>query len=134
MIQNLPHGFYEEQLQGYFSQYGAVTRLRLARSERTGRSRGYAFIEFKYPEVAQVAAESMNNYLMFKQILKTIYIPPKEQRFDYFKQKVNTVVLKDGTEKLITPQTIRTDKHVKNINKPVTDEQHAIHVERDIYK
>ena len=37
---------------------------------QTGRSRGYAFIEFEFPEVAAIAAESMNNYLMFGKLLK----------------------------------------------------------------
>ena len=37
---------------------------------QTGRSRGYAFIEFEFPEVAAIVAESMNNYLMFDKLLK----------------------------------------------------------------
>ena len=37
---------------------------------QTGRSRGYAFVEFEYPEVAAIVAESMNNYLMFDKLLK----------------------------------------------------------------
>ena len=37
---------------------------------QTGRARGYAFIEFEFPEVAAIAAESMNNYLMFDKLLK----------------------------------------------------------------
>lgn len=44
--------------------------------QKTGRARGYAFIEFMYPEVAKVVAETMNNYLMHKKILvgkKKIY-------------------------------------------------------------
>lgn len=43
----IPHGFYEEQMRGYFEQFGEVTRLRLSRSKKTAKSRGYAFIEFK---------------------------------------------------------------------------------------
>ena len=37
---------------------------------QTGRSRGFAFVEFEYPEVAAIVAESMNNYLMFDKLLK----------------------------------------------------------------
>lgn len=33
-------------------------------------SRGYAFIEFEFKEVAKVVAETMDNYLMFHKILK----------------------------------------------------------------
>jgi nucleolar protein 15 len=36
----------------YFSQYGEVMGIKLARARATNRSKGYAFIQFKYPEVA----------------------------------------------------------------------------------
>jgi nucleolar protein 15 len=36
---HIPHGFYEEQMKGFFSQFGIVTRLRLARNKKTGRSK-----------------------------------------------------------------------------------------------
>merc|ERR1712198_22443 len=67
---HVPHGFYEKEMRAFFSQFGAVTRLRLSRSKRTGRSKGYAFLEFRHEEVAKVAADTMNNYLMYRQILK----------------------------------------------------------------
>ena len=33
---HIPHGFYEEQMKGFFSQFGTVTRLRLARNRKAG--------------------------------------------------------------------------------------------------
>lgn len=72
-IGRIPHGFYEDQLKSYFDQFGIVSRVKLARSKRTGRSKGYAFVEFYSSEVAKVAAEAMNNYLMFNCILKCEY-------------------------------------------------------------
>lgn len=125
LVKNLPHGFFEEQLQAYFSQYGVVTRLRLARSERTGNSKSYAFIEFKYPEVAQVAAESMNNYLMFRHLIKTVYIPPEEQRIDYFKQRVRFVKRADGTTELRTPVIERREQHLRKVNKNMSEKRHT---------
>lgn len=93
-IKHLPHGFFEEQMRNYFSQFGDVTRLRLVRSRRTGGSKGYAFVEFRFPEVAQVAAETMNNYLMFQKVLKAVYIPPDEQKFNYFRSTVRQIKTK----------------------------------------
>ncbi|GAB1859253.1 Mki67 fha domain-interacting nucleolar phospho [Camponotus japonicus] len=83
-IGHIPHGFYEEQMKDYFKQFGKVTRIRVARSKRTGKSRGYGYIEFLYPEVAKIAAESMNNYLMCGRLLKATYIPPEKQHFGFF--------------------------------------------------
>jgi nucleolar protein 15 len=37
---------------------------------QTGRSKGYAFIEFAYNDVAKIVAETMNNYLMFERLVK----------------------------------------------------------------
>lgn len=36
-IGHIPRGFYEEGMQGFFSQFGRVVRLRLARSKKSGR-------------------------------------------------------------------------------------------------
>jgi len=51
-IGHLPHGFFEEQMKEYFTQYGEVLGVKLARARKTAKSKGYAFIQFKYPEVA----------------------------------------------------------------------------------
>lgn len=133
-IKHIPHGFYEDQLKGYFEQFGAVTRTRVARSDKTGRSKGYAFVEFRVPEVAKIAAETMDNYLMFKQVLKTAYIPPEEQKYNYFRQTVRTVTEEDGTQRLVTPNTQRTARAVKKMNTMPTKKQHENRVQRALYK
>jgi len=74
-IGHLPHGFYEDQLRGYFSQFGDVTRLRLSRSKKTGRSKHYAFLEFDSSSVAKIVAETMDNYLLMGHILRCEVIP-----------------------------------------------------------
>ncbi|KAJ9591531.1 hypothetical protein L9F63_001885 [Diploptera punctata] len=79
-LRHIPKGFHEEEMSKYFRQFGHVTRLNLVRSKCTGRPKGYAFIEFLYSEVAQVVAETMNNYLMFGKVLKAEYIPSEKIR------------------------------------------------------
>ncbi|XP_054280273.1 RNA-binding protein 28-like [Macrosteles quadrilineatus] len=78
-LSHIPHGFYEEQIEGYFSQFGKVTGVNVPRS-KSGRAKGYAFIEYKYPEIAQIAADTMNNYLMMNRLMKAKYIPPDKQK------------------------------------------------------
>jgi len=70
LLSHIPHGFFEQEMKQYFSQFGKVTRLRHARSKKTGKSKGYAFIEFEFEEVAKIAAESMDGYLMYERLLK----------------------------------------------------------------
>ncbi|KFD48572.1 hypothetical protein M514_10583 [Trichuris suis] len=64
-VRRIPYGFFENEMFEYFSQFGKVTRLKLIRSEKTGRSRGFAFVEFKSAKVAEIVASTMNNYLLF---------------------------------------------------------------------
>ncbi|EDV20991.1 uncharacterized protein TRIADDRAFT_6541, partial [Trichoplax adhaerens] len=69
-VGHIPHGFYEEEMKGFFSQFGDINKIRLSRSKRSGRSRGYAFIEFSNQDVATIVAETMNNYMMCGRLLK----------------------------------------------------------------
>lgn len=73
-VGHLPYGFVEEGLKQYFEQYGDVLRVKLMRSKKTARSKGYCFIEFKEPEVAKIAAQSMNGYLMYGRPLVCQYV------------------------------------------------------------
>lgn len=39
-LSHIPHGFYEEEMKSYFSQFGTVTRLKLYRSKKVRMSLG----------------------------------------------------------------------------------------------
>lgn len=77
-ISRIPHGFYEDQMMGFFGQFGDITRLRLSRNKKTGKSKHYAFLEFRSPEVAAVVAECMDNYLLFGSILRCKLVPEEK--------------------------------------------------------
>ncbi|KAK6309942.1 hypothetical protein J4Q44_G00198230 [Coregonus suidteri] len=59
-------------------QQSPVVRLRLARSKKTGGSKGYVFVEFDYDDVAQIVAETMNNYLMGERLIKCHLVPAEK--------------------------------------------------------
>ncbi|XP_063706047.1 MKI67 FHA domain-interacting nucleolar phosphoprotein [Culicoides brevitarsis] len=122
LIKCLPHGFFEEQLKEYFSQFGKVTRVRLARSRRTTKSRGFAFVEFQYPEVAEIAAETMNNYMMFRKMIKTVYIPPEQQKFNYFRSSVLFQTKENGEKKLTSKYLVARERKVVAHNRPLTED------------
>jgi len=77
-IGRIPHGFYEPQMREYFSQFGIVTKLRLAKNKKTGHSKHYAFVEFESAEVADIVARTMDKYLLFGNILQ-VRVVPQEQ-------------------------------------------------------
>ncbi|KAI7894117.1 uncharacterized protein EV154DRAFT_459820 [Mucor mucedo] len=80
----IPHGFYEKEMKGYFSQFGDITRLRLSRNKKTGNSKHYAFIEFESEDVAQIVTETMDNYLLFGKLLQCKLIPSSKVHENLF--------------------------------------------------
>lgn len=84
-VGRIPHGFYENEMRQYFSQFGNISKLRLSRNRKTGHSKHFAFIEFESNEVAKIVAETMDNYLMFGHILKCKYAQPESLHPDTFK-------------------------------------------------
>jgi nucleolar protein 15 len=84
-VGRIPHGFYENEMRQYFSQFGTITKLRLSRNRKTGHSKHFAFIEFESTHVAKIVAETMDNYLMFGHILKCKYVPPESLHAETFK-------------------------------------------------
>lgn len=117
-------------MRDYFSQFGLVTRVRLARSQRTGRSKGFAYIEFKVPEVAEIAAETMNNYIMFQHVLKTVYIPPEKQTYNFFRKDVSFITDSEGQTSFTSDKIKNIENEIEKINRVPTDEEHAARLKR----
>lgn len=103
-VGHIPHGFYEDQMAGFFGQFGTIRRLRLSRNKTTSKSKHYAFIEFESPEVAAIVAECMNGYLLFGRILQVKLVP---------REKVHPMLWKGAnrTFKKIPWQKIARDLH-----------------------
>ena len=57
---------------GFFSQFGRVSKVRVSRNKKTGAAKHYAFLEFASPEVAAIAAEAMDGYMLFTQARDTV--------------------------------------------------------------
>jgi RNA recognition motif-containing protein len=59
-IGNLSYSTTEEKLQATFSPFGAISSVHLVADKETGRSRGFAFVEFATEEEAQAAIKGLN--------------------------------------------------------------------------
>jgi nucleolar protein 15 len=84
-IGRVPHGFYEHEMRSYFSQFGAITKLRLSRNKKTGASKHFAFVEFAEASTAEIVSKTMDNYILFGHILKCRVIPKDQVHDDLFK-------------------------------------------------
>ncbi|CAG9315635.1 unnamed protein product [Blepharisma stoltei] len=121
-VSHMPEGFEEDALRKFFWQFGKVVKVKVSRSKKTGRSKGYAFVEFLEKDVAKIAAEAMHGFLIFgKQLVcryldevsKFAMVPCKkhiESRYPAFKERYNA-----KEEKEVTKQ--RVQKLVENEEK-----------------
>jgi RNA recognition motif-containing protein len=79
-VGNLSYQTMENDLQDYFSQAGVVTSVNLMLDKFTGRSRGFAFVEFSTAEEAQKAVEMFHNKDFQGRALTVNVARPREER------------------------------------------------------
>src|SRR5262245_9633403 len=79
-VGNLSYQTAENDLQDYFSQAGAVTNVNIMMDKVTGKSRGFAFIEFATSEDAIKAIEQFHNKEFQGRALTVNIARPKEER------------------------------------------------------
>src|SRR5262245_29992750 len=79
-VGNLAYQTLENDLQEYFSQAGVVTSVNLMLDKFTGKSRGFAFIEFSTTEEANKAVEMFHNKEFHGRTLTVNIARPKEER------------------------------------------------------
>lgn len=79
-VGNLSFQTMENDLQGHFSQAGAVTSVNLVQDKFTGRSRGFAFIEYGSAAEAAKAVEMFHSKEFQGRALTVNVARPKEER------------------------------------------------------
>ncbi len=79
-VGNLSYQTGENDLQDYFAQVGAVKSVNLMMDRVTGKSRGFAFIEFSTPEEAQKAIERFHNKDFQGRAISVNVARPREER------------------------------------------------------
>ena len=79
-VGNLSYQTGENDLQDYFAQAGTVTSVNLMLDKVTGKSRGFAFVEFATPEEATKAVEEFHNKEFQGRPLTVNIARPREDR------------------------------------------------------
>src|SRR5438552_7804200 len=79
-VGNLSYQTMENDLQEYFSQAGVVTSVNLMLDKFTGKSRGFAFIEFSTSEEANKAVEMFHGKDLQGRALPVNIARPREER------------------------------------------------------
>lgn len=79
-VGNLSYQTAENDLQDYFAQAGTVTSVNLMMDKMTGKSRGFAFVEFASAEEANKAVEEFHNKEFQGRSLTVNIARPREER------------------------------------------------------
>jgi cold-inducible RNA-binding protein len=79
-VGNLSYQTMENDLQDYFSEAGVVTSVNLMLDRATGRSRGFAFVEFATAEEANKAVELFQGKEFQGRALTVNIARPREER------------------------------------------------------
>ena len=79
-VGNLSFQTMENDLQDYFSQAGVVTSVNLMLDKFSGKSRGFAFVEFSTPEEANQAVEMFHGKELQGRALTVNIAKPREER------------------------------------------------------
>jgi RNA recognition motif-containing protein len=79
-VGNLSYQTVESDLQTYFAQAGMVTSVNLMLDKATGKSRGFAFVEFGDSEGAQRAIDQFHNKEFQGRQLIVNIARPREER------------------------------------------------------
>ncbi len=79
-VGNLSFQTGENDLQDYFAQAGAVSSVNLMLDKMTGRSRGFAFVEFATAEEAQKAIELFHDKDFQGRKITVNVARPREER------------------------------------------------------
>lgn len=69
-VSNIAFKATEETLRGLLAQYGTVDAINLVTDARTGKPKGFAFVEMASDEEAQQAMETLNGTLLLGRPLK----------------------------------------------------------------
>ena len=79
-VGNLSYQTMENDLQDYFAQAGAVNSVNLMMDKMTGKSRGFAFIEFADANEANKTIEQFHNKEFQGRALTVNIARPREER------------------------------------------------------
>lgn len=78
-VGNIPFSATQDQVKELFAQYGQVESVRIIMDKLTGRSRGFAFVQFVNKEEGQQAIDGLNNKDFLGKQLRVNEARPREE-------------------------------------------------------
>ena len=79
-VSNLSFNVTDDDLQGFFSDYGAVSSAKVITDKFTGKSRGFGFVEMPDDEAAKKAINELDGGVVEGRSIKVTEARPREER------------------------------------------------------
>ena len=82
-VSNLSFNVQDEDLRGFFAEYGEVTSAKVIMDKMTNQSRGFGFVEMPDEASASKAIKELNGTMQDGRPIKVVEARPKEEKSGY---------------------------------------------------
>jgi RNA recognition motif-containing protein len=79
-VSNLSYSVQDDDLRGFFSEYGEVSSAKVIMDRYTNRSKGFGFVEMPDDAAAQKAIAELDGGMVEGRAIKVMQAKPKEER------------------------------------------------------
>jgi RNA recognition motif-containing protein len=79
-VSNLSYSVQDDDLRGFFSEYGEVSSAKVIMDKYTNRSKGFGFVEMPDDVAAQKAIAELDGGMVEGRAIKVMVAKPKEER------------------------------------------------------
>jgi RNA recognition motif-containing protein len=79
-VSNLSYSVQDDDLRGFFSEYGEVSSAKVIMDKYTNRSKGFGFVEMPDDAAAQKAIAELDGGMVEGRAIKVMIAKPKEER------------------------------------------------------
>jgi len=79
-VSNLSYSVQDDDLRGFFSEYGEVSSAKVIMDKATNRSKGFGFVEMPDDVAAQKAIAELDGGMVEGRAIKVMVAKPKDDR------------------------------------------------------
>jgi RNA recognition motif-containing protein len=79
-VSNLSYAVQDDDLRGFFKEYGEVSSAKVIMDKYTNRSKGFGFVEMPDDAAAQKAIAELDGGMVEGRAIKVMVAKPKEER------------------------------------------------------
>ena len=79
-VSNLSYSVQDDDLRGFFSEYGEVSSAKVIMDKATNRSKGFGFVEMPDDAAAQKAIAELDGGMVEGRAIKVMVAKPKDDR------------------------------------------------------